>query len=240
MYIYARGTPGDTEAPGAECVYLFPLLQYSGSVGPKVRRNGRHIMAEMTAQEAAEWGKTLNFEKVWAIFADIGQRQAKTDEQLTRLEKTVARVSENVGGLNGSMGDLIETLFAPHLGEKFDVYGYDLKRIFHRVNIYDETSRQRGEIDILLSNTTVCMAVEVKRWLDSTEKVDEHIKRMGLIRKYPPAETKGKRLLGAIVGAVVNPEVQEYAEQSGFFVLELTGEDVRLLEGPKDFKPKEW
>jgi hypothetical protein len=197
-------------------------------------------MAEMTAQEAAEWGKTLNFEKVWAIFADIGQRQAKTDEQLTRLEKTVARVSENVGGLNGSMGDLVETLFAPHLGEKFDVYGYNLKRIFHRINIYDETNRQRGEIDILLSNTTICMAVEVKRWLDSTEKVDEHIKRMGLIRTYPPAETKGKRLLGAIVGVAVNPEVQEYAEQNGFFVLELTGEDVRLLEGPKDFKPKEW
>jgi hypothetical protein len=211
-------------------------------------------MADMTAQEAAEQGKSLDFEKVWAIFADIGQRQAKTDEQikeigrrqaktdeqLTRLEKTVARVSENVGGLNGSMGDLVETLFAPHLGEKFDVYGYNLKRIFHRINIYDETNRQRGEIDILLSDTTVCMVTEVKRWLDNTEKVDEHIKRMQLIRHYPPAETKGKRLLGAIVGAVVSPVVQEYAEEKGFFVLELTGEDVRLLEGPKEFTPKEW
>ncbi|MDR0670385.1 MAG: hypothetical protein LBF95_09925 [Treponema sp.] len=222
----------------------------------------------MTAEEAVERGKSLNFEKIWAIFAEIGQRQVKTDgqiaeigqkqaesaeqikeigqrqvktdEQLTRLEKTVARVSENVGGLNGSMGELIETLFAPHLGEKFDGYGYNLKRIFHRVNIYDETSRQRGEIDILLSNTTVCMAVEVKRWLDKTEKVDDHIRRMQLIREYPPAETKGKKLLGAIVGGVVNPEVQRYAERNGFFVLELTGEDVRLLEPPDDFKPKEW
>jgi hypothetical protein len=84
------------------------------------------------------------------------------------------------------------------------------------------------------------MAVEVKRWLDNTEKVDEHVRRMQLIRKYPPAETRGKKLLGAIVGAVVTPETREYAEQSGFFVLELTGEDVRLLEPPKNFKPKEW
>ena len=45
---------------------------------------------------------------------------------------------------------------------------------------------------------------------------------------------------GAIVGAAVTPEAREYAEQNGFFVLELTGEDIRLLEPPKGFQPKEW
>jgi hypothetical protein len=138
------------------------------------------------------------------------------------------------------MGDLIETLFAPHLGEKFDVYNYNLRRIFHRVPIYDDNSRQRSDIDILLSNTNVCMAVEVKRWLERTDQVDDQIKRMLLIRQYPPAEVKGKKLLGAIVGGVVTPEVREYAELNGFFVLELTGEDVRLLEPSQDFQPKEW
>jgi hypothetical protein len=183
-------------------------------------------MAEMTAQEAAEWGKTLNFETVWATITKMGEK--------------VDRLSSNVGGLNNSMGDLIETLFAPHLGEKFDAYNYNLKRIFNRVPIYDDDSRRRSDIDILLSNTTVCMAVEVKRWLERTDQVDEHIKRMQLIREYPPAEVKGKKLLGAIVGAVVTPEAREYAEKNGFFVLELTGEDVRLLESSKDFQPKEW
>ncbi|MDR1626120.1 MAG: hypothetical protein LBT33_06225 [Spirochaetia bacterium] len=211
-------------------------------------------MAAMTAQEAAEQAKGLTFEKIWAIFQEVGQKQAETDrqfketnrqfketaEQLSRLEKTVERIGVNVGGLNGSVGDLVETLFAPHLGEKFDAYGYNLRRVFHRVNIYDETNRQRSDIDILLSDTSLCMPVEVKRWLDTTEKVDEHIKRMRLIREYPPAEVKGKKILGAIVGAVVNPEVREYAEQNGFFVLELTGEDVRLLPPPEGFKPKEW
>ncbi|GBU27636.1 hypothetical protein R84B8_01238 [Treponema sp. R8-4-B8] len=84
------------------------------------------------------------------------------------------------------------------------------------------------------------MAVEVKRWLERTDQVDEHIKRMQLIRQYPPAEVKDKKLLGAIVGAVVTPEAREYAEQNGFFILELTGEDVRLLEPPEGFQPKEW
>lgn len=84
------------------------------------------------------------------------------------------------------------------------------------------------------------MVVEVKRWLDKTTQVDEHIRRMQLVRQYPPAEVKGKTLLGTIAGGVVSPDVREYAEENGFFVLELTGEDVRLLEPKNGFQPKEW
>jgi hypothetical protein len=218
-------------------------------------------MAEMTAQEAAEWGKTLDFPTVWAAILKGEEKIDKLGEKIDRvtenvngltekvdrvtenvngLTEDVRRVTGNVGGLNQSMGDLIETLFAPHLGEKFDAYNYNLKQVRRRVPIYDDDNRLRSDIDILLSNTTVCMAVEVKRWLETEDPVDRHIKRMQLIRQYPPAEVKGKKLLGAIVGAVVTPEAREYAEQNGFFVLELTGEDVRLLEPPEGFQPKEW
>ena len=218
-------------------------------------------MAEMTAEEAVEWGKTLDFPTVWAYLTKVGERVDKAAETVDKMglkvDKTaemvdkmvlkfdetadmVKRLSKNVGGLNVSMGELVETLFAPHLWEKFEKWNYGLKRSFKRVPIYDDKIRLLSDIDILLSNTTVCMAVEVKRWLEKKDHVDEHIKRMGLIRKYPPAEVKGKILLGAIVGAVVTAEAREYAEENGLFVLELTGEDVSLLEPPEGFKPKEW
>ena len=264
-----------------------------------IERGG--FMAEMTAQEAAEWGKTLDFPTVWATITKLGEKidlvssntaavidkmgkrvdkaantvdklgeridrvtantaiaidklgeridkraeqvdrvTANTAVTIDKLGEKVDRVTANVGGLNVSMGELIETLFGPHIGEKFDVYQYNLKRIFKRVPIYDDTSRQRGEIDLLLSNTTICMALEVKRWLDNKTQIDEHVQRMKLIRQYPPAETKGKKLLGAMAGAVVTSEAREYAEESGFFVLELTGDDVCLLEPPEYFQPKEW
>jgi hypothetical protein len=233
-------------------------------------------MAEMTAEEAAEWGKTLDFPAVWAALTKLGERMDaraekldrlvanttanvdklgeridlvsanttanidKLGERIDKLADRVDRVTANVGGLNVSMGELVETLFGPHIGEKFDSYQYNLKRTFKRIPIYDNTSRQRGEIDLLLSNTTVCVALEVKRWLDDKAEVDKHVRRMQLIRQYPPAETKGKRLLGAMAGAVVTAEAREYAEKSGFFVLELSGDDVRLLEPPEHFQPKEW
>jgi len=204
-------------------------------------------MPKLTVEEAIEWGKTLDFPTVWAT---IIKGEEKMDEQRERIDlltanidklgKKVDRITTDVGGLHNSMGELIETLFASHLEEKFDAYNYGLKQWRRRVPIYDENSRLRSDIDILLSNTTVCIAVEVKRWLETEKDVDQHIKRMQLIQQYQPIEVQGKRLLGAIVGAAVRPEAREYAEKNGFFVLELTGEDVRLLESPKDFQPKEW
>jgi hypothetical protein len=66
----------------------------------------------------------------------------------------------------------------------------------------------------------------------AAENVDEHIKRMRLVRQYPPEMIAGKEMLGAMAGVVVDPEVKDYAHSSGFFVLELAGESVRLFPPP--------
>jgi hypothetical protein len=249
----------------------------------------------MTAEQAAEWGKSITFEQVWAtlqevgrkhseteeIVREVGRKQAKNeellaqlgktieqvgddirgvnrssaerlarleknigqvnrsaDERLAKLEKTVERVSNNVGGLNRSMGELIETLIAARLWEKFPKYG--LSRSYQRVPIYGEKNDVKTDIDILLVNTTLCMAVEVKHELDRMDDVSRHLKRMRLIRQYPPEQVNGKQLLGAMAGGVVDPEVKNYAYESGFFVLELTGESIRLVTPPEGFVPQEW
>jgi hypothetical protein len=202
-------------------------------------------MLEMTAEQAAEWGKSLNFEKIWAAFKETDRKFSETDrkfaesaEQLTRLEKTVERVSNNVGGLNRSVGELVETLIAARLWEKFPQY--DLKRAYQRLPIYDEKAIRKSDIDILLVDAVLCMAVEVKRELDMIRDVDEHLKRMQLIRLYPPEQVNNKELLGAMAGGVVDPDVKNYAYECGFFVLELAGESVHLITPPEGFIPKKW
>jgi predicted RecB family endonuclease len=227
-------------------------------------------MPEMTAEQAAEWGKSLSFEKVWAAMLkseerldrlfgevaqkqaeaaqkqaeaaeqikEVGRKQAKTDEQIAQLEKTVERVSNNGGGLNRSMGELIETLIAARLWEKFPQYG--LNRAYQRIPVYGEKNEIKTDIDILLVNTTMCMAVEVKHELDRMDDVSRHLKRMQLIRQYPPEQVNGKELVGAMAGGVVDPEVKNYAYESGFFVLELSGESIQLITPPEGFTPKKW
>ena len=188
-------------------------------------------MPEMTAQEAIEWGKTLSFETVWATITKMGER-------IDKMSERVDRVCINVGGLNRSLGELIETLIAARLWEKFPEY--NLKRAYQRIPLFDENNIIKTDIDILLVDTTTCMAVEVKHELDKRKDVDAHIKRMALIRKYPPELIGNKQLFGAMAGGVVDPDVKDYAYKSGFFVLELTGESVHLIPPPKGFDPKKW
>jgi len=188
-------------------------------------------MAQMTAQEAAEWGKTLSFETVWAALM-------KLEEKVDKMSERVDRVTANVGGLNRSVGELVETLIATRLWEKFPQY--NLTRAYQRLPVYDEKFVRRTDIDVLLVNNDMCMIVEVKRELDRKDDVDEHLKRMQLIRQHPPEIIGNKQLLGAMAGGVVDPNVKEYAYKSGFFVLELTGESVHLIPPPEGFEPKKW
>jgi response regulator RpfG family c-di-GMP phosphodiesterase len=170
---------------------------------------------------------------------DIERKFAESAEHLTRLEKTVERIGENVGGLNRSVGELIETLIAARLWEKFP--NYNLQRAYRRIPIYNERNERKTDIDILLVDTNMYMAVEVKRELDRMKDVDEHLKRMQLIRQYPPPLiTADKHILGAMAGGIVAPDVKDYAYQSGFFVLELTGESIHLVQAPEGFEPKKW
>jgi hypothetical protein len=196
-----------------------------------------------TTQLIPEWRAAAD--EIWAMLKETSEqmketdkRMEETDKRMEALQKTVERVTGNVGGLNRSLGELIETLIAARLWEKFK--DYNLKRAYQRVPIFDENNRILTDIDILLSNTDVAMAVEVKRELDRIKDVDDHLKRMERIRKHPPAEVAGKKMLGAMAGGVVDADVRRYAWESGFFVLELTGDTVDLVPPPDGFAPKLW
>jgi hypothetical protein len=193
----------------------------------------------MTVEKTLENAKGLTFDQLMASLLALRESQAQTDAQIRQMSKKVDKLAVNVGGLNRSMGELIESLMTSRMWEKFDQYGHHLVRAYPRVLIYNEKNQQMSDIDILLSNTDECMAVEVKREADEDD-IDHHLKRMKLIEKYPPAEVKDKKVYSAIAGAVVPPDVRDYAYEKGMYVLEMNGEQVSLLEPPKEFTAKIW
>jgi chromosome segregation ATPase len=190
---------------------------------------------EETAEQIKETDKLMKENA--AQMKETDKRIERNAQEMEKLKKTVERVTANVGGLNRSLGELIETLIAARLWEKFPEY--NLKRAYQRVPIFDENNRTMTDIDILLSNTDTVMVVEVKRQLDDKREVDDHLKRMERIRKYPPAEVAGKKMVGAMAGGVVDDDTRRYAYESGFFVLELTGDTVQLIPPPEGFAPKQ-
>jgi hypothetical protein len=216
----------------------------------------------MTTNARIESGRIPTIEEFWAAFAksreereaDRKEREADRKEwearheksraeweaRISETEKLIKAVSKNVGGLSNSLGELIETLIAARLWEKFSDYPYNLKRAYQRVPVFNENNETVTVIDILLSNTDWVMAVEVKRELRRKDDVDDHVRRMERIRKYPPLETVGKKLVGAMAGGVVVPDIRDYIHNAGFFVLELSGENVSLVKPTVEFTPREW
>jgi hypothetical protein len=193
-------------------------------------RDGIRELREYQAETAREMRETDR---------QIKEYPAETGRQMRKTDKRIEKLSKQIGGLHNSMGDLIEILIAPHLWEKFGGYPYNLCRGYQGVHVFDEKNKHVAEIDILLSDTEWCMAVEVKRKLRKDD-IDSHVVRMGRILRYPPAETVGKKLLGALAGGVVDPEIHEYAHNAGFFVLELRSDNVSLVPPPAGFSPKIW
>ena len=197
-----------------------------------------------------DYPKGLTFEQVWAALMEnreqmkendrlINLKFEKTEKLLDEVTKNVNNLSKNLGGLGNSMGDLIVTLIAARLWEKFSAFPYDLKRGYQSVYIYDENHKAITDIDILLSNTEWVMAVEVKNKVKKDD-IEDHLIRMERIRKYPPAEVKGKKLLGALAGVIVSPDMRDFAYKCGFFVIELKGESAVLVPPPEGFSPHVW
>jgi hypothetical protein len=197
----------------------------------------RQKEADKRQKEAAEEFKELR--RMLAEQHEETERMRKETEKAIKENRAEIKKATKLVGDNGrSLGALVETLVAARLWEKFPNYGFE--GICRQVVILDEAKRVKTDIDILLTNTDSVMAVEVKRELNQTDEVKHHLRRMELIRRYPPKGIAGMRLMGAMAGGVVDPDVKNYAYQCGFFVLELTGESVHLAEPPARFAPREW
>ncbi|MDR2602114.1 MAG: hypothetical protein LBC53_06655 [Spirochaetaceae bacterium] len=209
-------------------------------------RKEAHVLfkeATKKLREAVEQIKEngLEIDKKLADAAMYIERSEKKHEeakyQLKLLEKS-ADLYDCDGRVNLSTGKMIEVLISARFWE--NAQGYQFNRVYQRIPIYDESSSVITDIDVLFVNEAFCVAVEVKGELNNKYEVDEHLKRMELIRGSPPEMINEKTLIGAISGGMVQPDIKNYAYKSGIFVLEFIGEQVELLQPPEGFEPKNW
>ncbi|MDR3146870.1 MAG: hypothetical protein LBU00_00665 [Treponema sp.] len=78
----------------------------------------------------------------------------------------------------------------------FDGFDYEFQRLYPYLPLFDEKNKSLGDIDITLLNGEYAMAIEVKTHVKQ-KNVRYHVKRLEEIKKYPPDQYKGKKLLGA-------------------------------------------
>jgi hypothetical protein len=178
----------------------------------------------MTAEQAAEWGKSLSFEKVWAALME-------TDRQIKELSK-------NIGGLNRSIGKSTEYMFNAKMWEKFKALEYTFTKGAPNVKFL-VNGRIIAESDMFMENGEYVMPAEIKTDL-TTEDVDEHIERIKKIRSYMDRHNDKRTIVGAVAGTIVPDNVRDYAHKKGLYVMVPSGKAVAVADMPDGFTPAKW
>jgi hypothetical protein len=132
---------------------------------------------------------------------------------------------------------MMEYTLVPNLPEKFKKFGFTFQVINRRRKIDDNEHDIHAEIDAFLENGTQAMAVEVKVTL-RPEDINEHINRMEKIRKYADLHNDKRKFYAAIAAAVIADDTRISALRQGFYVVEPSGEDVKITKPFSD--PKIW
>ncbi|MCL2043205.1 MAG: hypothetical protein FWG89_03600 [Treponema sp.] len=219
-------------------------------------------MAEQAMVHTLSLENLPTFEQFWASFLEsrrefdrrmqelreLSQETAiamkETDRRLKKTEKLVKDNGKHIGGLHNSFGELAEHLVAPGIAKRFNKIGFHFDCIAGKgLQIY-EKGKIKAEIDILLENSDYIIAVEVKGKVqvkygkdNEHDDITHHIQRLNILREHRQEDKR--KILGAIAGAIFGPDAREAAIQAGFFVLEQSG-DTMKMDMPEGFRPKEW
>ncbi|MDR2447761.1 MAG: hypothetical protein LBD58_10845 [Treponema sp.] len=168
---------------------------------------------------------------------DFDRRLQETDRLFKETHEEIKALSKNIGGLNNSLGELIEQMFSAQLWDKFGELGYEFSK---GGNVkFKENKRTIAEADVFLENGEYAMPVEVKTHL-KVEDVDEHIERIERIRGYMDRRGDKRRLVGAVAGGIVPDDVRRYAQKRGLYALEQSGESALIAEAPDGFVARIW
>ncbi|MDR3200116.1 MAG: hypothetical protein LBT68_01545 [Spirochaetales bacterium] len=172
--------------------------------------------------------------------AKVQQETEKVQKEAAKaqkeMQKALAKTDRIVGSLGNKFGSMAEHIMTPDLINKFRKFGFTFTQITN-IKIADKEHSIYAEIDALLENGKQVMVVEVKVTL-RPEDVDDHIKRMEKVRKNADLHGDARQFLGALSALVVDDHTKTHALKQGFFIIEPSGEDVKVT--PPFSKPKIW
>jgi hypothetical protein len=165
--------------------------------------------------------------------AETQQAHRETEKAHKETEKAIKETQKNIGGLNHTLGSLVEHILTPGLPKKFKRLGYS----FNRIATYKFAEGVWELLDGMLENGDQAIAVEVKTTLRQFD-IDDHLIRMEKIRKYADEHGDKRQFMGAMAATITDEATKNYALKKGLFVIEPSGEDVKVTKPEKE--PRVW
>ncbi|MCL1817653.1 MAG: hypothetical protein FWG35_01895, partial [Spirochaetaceae bacterium] len=178
-------------------------------------------------------------EKFDRVAADMRRMRDEVSEQQKETARQMKETDRRLGDLGNRFGELAEHLVAPGIVDKFNALGFRFTRSSLDTEFKDPaTGKSLAEVDIFLENGDIVIAVEVKS-KPKNQDVNDHIKRMGVLRRIADRKGDNRKYRGAIAGAIVKNATRGYAQKSGLYVLEQSGDTIKL-DIPEGFAVREW
>jgi CRISPR/Cas system-associated exonuclease Cas4 (RecB family) len=179
----------------------------------------RKEWAESRAESQKEWAETR-------------KEMAETHKETERL---MQRIEKNMGGLNNSIGEIVEMIVIPGVKEKMNVFKHNFTMASPRKEYSDTDGSTLTEVDLLLENCDEVMVVEVKTQV-SIKWVERHLKRLGILRKKERITgMTGKTMYAAVAGIGFDDEARELAANNGMYLIDIHEDSERVDVTP----PKE-
>lgn len=180
---------------------------------------------EQLARAQAETDKQLKAQQVQRdqeLKARREERDRELKAQFADTEKRIKALSENLGGIANSQGDVAEDFFANSLAANPKLGNIRFDRIDSNREGYSPSLARKVEFDLLAVNGNSIAVIETK-YKASKQALLQLEQAVSCVRETLP-EYKKYKVYGGLAALSFDKRLIEQAHKKGFFVLQRKGD----------------
>ena len=184
-----------------------------------------------------KWQETERFLKEKSLETErlMKEQSRETDKRFKETERLVRNLSQNIGGLNNTVGEVAEEYFLRALEKFAEVAGVKIQRVG---KLYGQTKELQREYDVVLFGQNALIAVEVKHKLEEKDVITYCEKSLPALKQLFP-EYAAYKVIGGVAGMTARKGAVKLAIEKGLLVFTQSGQKVVQLN-PEGFKPREF
>jgi hypothetical protein len=181
---------------------------------------------------------------VLAMTASIAASNSELSKQLAAskamLSEKMAVLSDRIGGLRRSIGEVVELVLLPGLMQKMNGKGHKYTISSPRKEFRRLDNSLLMEIDLLLENCDEVMAVEAKT-LFTLADVEMHLERLKKLRDNEAITgVRGKTIYAGAAGMRFAEGVKQKIEENGIYLIKIDEDNDRVTIIPPAGSVKTW